>query len=99
MDLDSKFSQHSRLGRERLIRQFGRGRIGHIHMVCAMSRHELIAVNAMKNCIHDGPLRSGFLPAAGRLSCGQVEGSGTANVAMEMAALDEDAAPDDFAGL
>src|ERR1039458_10712687 len=64
-----------------------------------MTGHELILVDAMQQHVHDGPLRSDFLPAPVGLCFGQGDGRGASQVDVQAATLNIHAAPDHFAGL
>src|ERR1035438_1450418 len=64
-----------------------------------MPCHELILIDAMQYHVHHGPLRSDLGPAAIGLRFRQRYGGGAAQINLEAAILNEDAAPDYFAGL
>ena len=66
-------------------------------MVGVVARHELIARDAMQDDVHDGPLRRGLPPAALGFFRGQLDDVAEADVDVQAAAFDEDAAPDDLA--
>src|SRR5712692_5180209 len=66
-------------------------------MVGFVTGHHLVAGDAVEHGVHDRPLRRGFAPAAFGFLARQFHDSGDAKVAMQSAAHDEDAAPDDVA--
>src|ERR1039457_3066929 len=64
-----------------------------------MTGHHLILADAVQDGMHDGPLHRSLAPAAFGFGRGQTDDRAPSYVAMQRAAFDEDAAPDDFTGL
>src|SRR5947209_325723 len=67
-------------------------------MVGFMASHHLIARDAVRDGVHDRPLRGCRAPAALGFFKGEMDRFAAADVHVELIVLDEDAAPDDFAG-
>ncbi len=74
------------------------GAIDDLNVVGFVAGHHLVASDAFEHGVHDGPLRCGFLPAAIGFGFGQFHDFGDADVGLEFAIHDENAAPDDVAG-
>ena len=68
-------------------------------MVRLVPGHHLVAGDAVGDRVHDRPLRRRDLPAALRFFVRQLDHLAAAEVRFQRAVLDEDAAPDDLAGL
>ena len=81
----------------------GRGvlRVGHLDVVGLVTRHHLVARDAIRHRVHDRPLRRGGIEAAPGFGCGQRHDLRAADVHPETlvppVAVDPDAAPDDLA--
>jgi hypothetical protein len=68
-------------------------------MVGLMFSHHLIATNAVRDRMHNGPLRCGGIQSTFGLFLWQVHHSTSANIHVECFILNVDAAPYDFAWL
>jgi hypothetical protein len=64
-----------------------------------VARHHLFSRYAVENRVHDGPLRRGDLPTALSFLAGKLDHARAAEIGLELLVFDEDAAPDDLAGL
>src|SRR5690242_18741688 len=98
-DVQSEFAKHGRLRRERAIGLFRTGRVCHLNVIGLVTRHHLIAADAIGDRVHDGPLRCRDLPAALGLLARQLANGGAAQIGLERAMIDEHPAPHDFARL
>ena len=67
-------------------------------MVGAVAGHHLVLRYAVKDSVNDGPGWRGLAPAAVGFFFRECDYGAAAEVDVERAGLDEDAAPDDFAG-
>src|SRR5690348_4819320 len=67
-------------------------------MIRLVPRHHLIARDAIRHRVHDGPLRGCAVPASLGFWQWKLDDTGTAEVHVKLVVLDEDAAPDDLAG-
>ena len=68
-------------------------------MVSLVACHHLVAADAVGHGVHDRPLWRGRIEAALGFFFGQCDNLGAAKIHLELAVLDEDAAPHDLAGL
>ena len=75
------------------------GRIRHLNVIGLVPRHHLIARNAVRHRVHDGPLRRGDAPAALSFLARQVANRRAPQIGLEFAVVHENAAPDDLARL
>src|SRR3982751_1248999 len=93
---DSQVAESSGLRCKREISGLRIARVGALDVVRFVSRHHLIAADAVGDCAHDGPLGCRDLPPAFGLLAGQLDGASAAEVRLELRVLDEDAAPHNF---
>src|ERR1044071_856020 len=98
VDLESEFGEHGSFYTARAVGLFLVWGIDDLDVVGFVPRHHLIAADAFKNRVHDGPLRSGFAPAPLGFFLGKFDDLGDTQISMQPAIHDEDAAPNDMAG-
>ncbi len=96
---DAEFGEERGLDEECLVGRPGVRRVGHVEVVRLVAGHELVAAHAVQHGVHDRPRGRGRPRTALRFGGGQRDRRGAAQVDVQRAALHEDPAPDDLAGL
>lgn len=69
-----------------------------LNVIGLVAGHHLVAVHAIEDGVHDRPLNGGFVPASFGFLLRERDDFRGPDVNVELAPLDEDAAPDDVAG-
>jgi len=93
---DAEGVEHCRLDGKRLRGARLIGSIGDVDVIGAMPRHEGIARDTIEGGADQRPLSCGLLPAAFCLFGRKRDDRAEADVHMQAAGFDEDAAPDDL---
>lgn len=99
VNLNAHAGKHGSFSGKRLVGAFRVWRISDLDMVGLVARHHLIARDAMKHSVHDGPLGRGHLPTSLGLLARQLHHGRAPQVGVQRPIFDEDAAPDDLAWL
>src|ERR1035438_854562 len=97
--VQAHLAEHGRLRRQRQIGGVRIRRVGHLHVVGFVPRHHLVARDAVRHGMHDGPLRRSDPPAPLGLFARQFYHFGAADIRLQRAAIHEHAAPHDLARL
>ena len=97
--LDPQRRRHRRAGEETIHRRSGIIGINDLDMIRGVAGHHLVAGDSVENCVHDGPLAGRCFETATCFGVGQGDHMAEAEVHAESIWSDEDAAPDDLAGL
>ena len=98
MNFDAQCLHHGNFYGQRVVGGPCRFGISDLDVVGFVAGHHLVAGDAVGDGVHNGPLRGGGTPAAVGFCLWEFDDATAANVHVQFVILNEDAAPDDFAG-